>query len=221
MGENKKMNEIYFKKVKKILISILLIGILLVSIQTTTAIKPKIIIDPEVEGPFGPITECPDKPSSQPLNQIVWVDDDWAGSNYGQKVGPGKLFGINAFDTIMKGINSVSKNGEVFVYNGIYNEHVIINKTLDLIGENNQTTIIDGGGTGDVVTIFQDNVIVQGFTTQAGTNGYCGIYITSYYNEILNNIIQWNTNGVNIERSQYNIINNNIFLNNSGAVYIN
>ena len=63
----------------------------------------------------------------------VWVDDDWVDSNPGDAV-DGHTFGTDAFATIQEGINAVAEGGTVYVAAGIYNEHVIINKTLTLRG---------------------------------------------------------------------------------------
>jgi len=41
----------------------------------------------------------------------------------------------------------------IFVEEGIYYEHVVLNKSLSLIGENRSTTIIDGNHTGNVIKI--------------------------------------------------------------------
>lgn len=59
----------------------------------------------------------------------------------------------------------------IFVRGGTYYEHLILDKTLSLIGENQTSTFIDGGRIGTVLTISADNVTVAGFTVQnSGTN---------------------------------------------------
>ena len=57
----------------------------------------------------------------------------------------------------------------VFVYHGTYYENVDIDKIINLIGEDKNTTIIDGGGKHDVICIHNDNdgVTVSGFTILA------------------------------------------------------
>jgi len=42
------------------------------------------------------------------------------------------------------------------VYNGTYYENVIVNKTINLTGEDRDGIIIDGAENGDVIQIFAD-----------------------------------------------------------------
>jgi parallel beta-helix repeat protein len=68
----------------------------------------------------------------------VYVDDDYNESTPGWQ--------IDRFDKIQHGINAVSDGGTVFVFNGTYNENIVIDKTICLIGENRDSTIINGAG---------------------------------------------------------------------------
>jgi len=54
----------------------------------------------------------------------------------------------------------------IFVEGGTYYEHVIVNKTVSLIGERRKTTIIDGDGYGTVVRIWADGVKISNFTVR-------------------------------------------------------
>ena len=51
---------------------------------------------------------------------------------------------------------------------GIYYEHVLVNKSISLVGEDSETTIIDGGGVGTVVKVTADNVTLSRFTIRNG-----------------------------------------------------
>ncbi len=73
--------------------------------------------------------------------------------------------------TIQDGINASNDGDTVFVYSGIYNERVIVNKTINLIGEDKDTTIIDGVGGITVVSIVVNWVNISGFTICKGDVG--------------------------------------------------
>jgi parallel beta-helix repeat protein len=163
--------------------------------------------DPEM-----PVFEKRDEP---PIYDIVYVDDDFNSSTPG--------WGKDHFDSIQDGINAVFDNGFVYVYNGLYSENIVINKVISLIGEDKETTIIEGGQNYNTVTINMESVLIQNFTiTQVPTIsviGYNGIMVHSYCNstEIYNNIITGNKEyGVLIigschNKIHYNEINNNGF----------
>ncbi len=142
---------------------------------------------------------------------IVYVDDDYTNSTPGWQ--------YDHFDVIQDGINAVAENGTVYVYNGTYYENVIVNKTIDLIGENKESTIIDGG-VGDVIQVSDDLVNIIGFTIQ---NGEYGIYIYNANtciteNKVLNN----NRSGMLFFYTSNNntISYNNITLNDEEGIYL-
>lgn len=99
---------------------------------------------------------------------------------------------------------------------GTYYENVVVNKSLAIIGEDKNTTIIDGGGVGDVVNITVDWVNINGFMIQnSGSNGPLdydtGIAIRSNNCTISDNIILNNgCNGITIWSSRDNTVFNNI-----------
>jgi parallel beta-helix repeat protein len=77
------------------------------------------------------------------------------------------------YPTIQEAINHAKDGDTVFVRSGIYYEHVVVNKTISLIGENRSDTIIDGSGTGIILDIVANGTVVRGFKIQ---NGSVGIY---------------------------------------------
>jgi len=153
--------------------------------------------------------------------------------------------GEGNYTYIQKAINDAVDGDTVFVYDDSspYYEHVKVNKLINLIGENRETTVIDGGGRVDVVYISTDRVTVSGFTIQnsgdelydAGiqicsnsntitgntitANNHYGIFLSSSSdNTITGNTISDNDCGICLlwESSNNNIIGNNITSNNEG-----
>ncbi len=151
------------------------------------------------------------------------------------------------FLTIQAAINdSDTINGHtIYIGNGTYNEHILLHKRLTLIGENIQTTIIDGSNTSTVLTIVTDFCRLHNLTiTRGGTNNCINIthanYTTisdtlltysengiflgeSWYTTIMrNNASHNNDDGVEIaQNSKYTLIQNNSFYHNGAGVFIN
>ena len=125
----------------------------------------------------------------------------------------------NHVKTIQEGINNASCGDTIFVYNGTYNENIIVdktnileNKTIELIGESRDETIIDGNNSDDVIIIKDDKVKISGFTIKnSGDGGCAGINIVSDYNSIFFNNFSNNGYGIEMDDSMNNIISNNIF----------
>jgi len=156
----------------------------------------------------------------------VYVDDDYNNSTPG--------WGYDRFNRIQYGINEV-EGSTVYVYNGMYYENVVIDKTINLIGEDKNNTIISSAGYADVVyiAISADWVNITGFTIKNAeyncngigvrsnfnsivgnnivSNDYFGVYFYDSNNNIIsdNNISENGAQGIRIEQSSYNIISDN------------
>jgi parallel beta-helix repeat protein len=77
------------------------------------------------------------------------------------------------YDTIQAAINaSQTLDGHtVFVDEGVYCEHVVVSKTLSLLGGDRDKTIVDGNGTGTVVHVARSNTTVTNLTISNGETG--------------------------------------------------
>lgn len=123
--------------------------------------------------------------------------------------------GPNNYSKIQDAIDNASDGDTVFVYDDSspYYENIIINKYIELRGENKETTIIDGGGSGNVVHVTWDGVTLTGFTIRycGGSWSKSGILVYSSDNIIYGNKIVNNKNGIYLESGSHNVIfENNI-----------
>ena len=102
--------------------------------------------------------------------------------------------GPGNYSTIQEAIDNASYMDTIFVYSGIYYEHVKIYTSVILIGEDKESTIIDAGGSGDVICVTADNVKIAGFS-------------------IINSGSYWLEAGIELNRIEHCIITDNIISN--------
>ena len=117
------------------------------------------------------------------------------------------------FKKIQDAINNASSGDTVFVRKGIYYENVVINKSVSLVGEDTDSTIVYGYENDSVISIAANNVNLTGFTVKKSGRGpydsairverSSGVVIT--YNKITEN-----TNGIGLVSSSNNVISSNI-----------
>ncbi len=149
--------------------------------------------------------------------------------------------GPNNYSKIQDAVDNASVGDSIYVYPGIYYEHVLITKRLTLIGESPDQTKIDGGGTGNVVKIQANGVIVQQFSLQHGGIGVYIVYssnISVVQNTIINNwegigllgssqcLISGNTiahngfEGINPVQTTFTIISENSIIDHLQGIYL-
>jgi hypothetical protein len=77
--------------------------------------------------------------------------------------------GPGNYSSIQVAVNMANNGDAVFVYDDSspYHEQVVIGKSIMLLGENKDTTVIDGGGVyGRNILIAASGVTIRGFTLQ-------------------------------------------------------
>jgi len=124
------------------------------------------------------------------------------------------------FLTIKSAINDATtmNNHTIFVNNDVYYEHLDISKSLDIIGEDKEKTIIDSSLSGNPVYICEDDVEFTNFMVRYSGReiNNAGIIINSDNVNIFENIIEENFNGIILKSSSdNNIILGNIVRNNN------
>jgi len=82
------------------------------------------------------------------------------------------------YPTIQQAVDNASDGNTIFVRSEIYHENIKIdNKDLTVEGEDRDTAIIDGGGSGDCVRVSSADVNISGFTIKNAGN--YGVYAYS------------------------------------------
>jgi len=113
--------------------------------------------------------------------------------------------GPNNYTRIQDAIDNSSDGDTVFVYVRTYPyfENLIIDKSIDLIGQDKNATLIDGEDNGNVIIIYADFVNISGFYIKGDTNG---VDIRADFIGISDNIFEVQKISISID---YYLSNNN------------
>lgn len=114
------------------------------------------------------------------------------------------------FITIQDAINASEDGDIIYIHEGIYNEHIVIDKDITVQGENQDLVIIDGDRSGDTVTIDHDYVTLQMLTLR---NAYHGIDIYSSFVSVTSLTIDDMAKGIVLEGATYTSISSSIISN--------
>jgi len=136
--------------------------------------------------------------------------------------------GPGNYTTIQGAVDAADGGDTIYVYNGIYHEMVVIDKSLNLLGEDKTSTIIDGQKgeilKDDVILVTADRVNISGFTitnSSVGCSYDAGIALKSADNCVItDNIFKENDWGMEIRKSHHNTINNNIISSGSSGIHL-
>ena len=129
------------------------------------------------------------------------------------------------YGTIQAAVDSAAPGDTIQVAAGTYYEHVAVNKSLTIVGEDPETTIVDGTANGTVFNLEGSNIHIYGITIRnAGNYNAVGSekeIVTSDNHKIMNNIIATSLYGVYFSSSDHNTIANNTLVDNAfGAIFL-
>jgi len=135
--------------------------------------------------------------------------------NFNLKVFATTIHVPDDYPTIQEAINAANPGDTILVEANTYFEHIVVNKSVSLIGQDSATTVIDGNGTGTVVKITADNVTISSFTIRNGGSSGHGIHLyrVSQCN-ISTNVLSNNKYGIYLEHFAHSLAQNLICQNN-------
>jgi parallel beta-helix repeat protein len=130
---------------------------------------------------------------------------DWAREQYPVYV---------KYASIQEAINNATDGNAIYVSTGVYTEHLSVNRSLTLVGEDKHTTIIDGTANGTIFYVNADNISISDFTIRysgCACAGYCGVNIEINHQNInlTNNIIVSDGYGIQLVKARKVIIAQN------------
>ena len=131
------------------------------------------------------------------------------------------------YTSIQNAIDNASDECRILVMNGMYHEHLIIEKSIILEGESKSDTIIDGNGSDDVIKITEkgraeiSNFTIRNSGIDRRFPHNAGIKIESSENKIHHNIIANNSYGlISFNGGDNQIFNNDIYSNMDYGVFL-
>jgi parallel beta-helix repeat protein len=142
------------------------------------------------------------------------------------------------YQTLQKLINNTKEGERLFLPPGIYHEHLIVNKSITLIGADNHSTILNGSGTGIIMYISASNVSLSNCLIEHGNIGIylkgsnknsqvalhnitvsktnASMYLSRTSNvSLLHSILEESVDGITLYNSSYITLLGNVIRNNS------
>lgn len=161
------------------------------------------------------LTGCTDSGGSaqNPIGYDLYVNDDFSAGTDG--------WDETHFNSIQSAINKCQQNDSIYVYSGLYSENIIIEKYVELYGEDVQSTIIVGLDDSKDIIYINDTgrATISGFTFTNRTeitnpkDDLAGIDIRSDNNTITDNLFKNLGTGIYTTYTDKNNFSHNVFVN--------
>lgn len=130
--------------------------------------------------------------------------------------------GLGNYSKIQDAIDNASEGDTVFVYSGWYSEDILINKSINVTGQEKDTTIISGDNGSEIIKIRDCQVELSGFTIQQynGSN-IIGMEMIGCWSSTIHDIIIKSCNiGMLISDTESSSISHNTILNCFNGMYL-
>jgi parallel beta-helix repeat protein len=115
------------------------------------------------------------------------------------------------YESIHDAINALETkdNHTIVVSSGIYHEHIIINKSISLIGMDMERTLLEGNSTYPVIELVCSNVLIENFTIRNPIDNAYGIKLTRSNSSLITHLSIKDTHiGLVVFQSNENEISN-------------
>jgi len=125
------------------------------------------------------------------------------------------------YTSIQDAIDDSSYMDRIIVHEGVYSENIVVDETIELMGDGPGSVIIQGDGSDHVVQITNDRVKMSGFTIRnSGGAPNAGILITSDEVCISDVIIENNHYGLSLHGCDFTTILDSTIQNNQVGISI-
>ena len=128
--------------------------------------------------------------------------------------------GPGNYTTIQSAVNAAINGDTIYVYAGMYNENIIVDKTITLIGEDRNVTTIKGNNLNATIVITGESINLRGFTIK-NDGSQDGIYTATSVHTMTDNIFTSTSRGIHLYYSSENTITGSVFYDNTrSGVYM-
>ncbi len=128
--------------------------------------------------------------------------------------------GPGNYTTIQSAVNAAINGDTIYVYAGTYNENIIVDKTITLIGEDRNVTTIKGNNLNATIVITGESINLRGFTIK-NDGSQDGIYTATSVHTMTDNIFTSTSRGIHLYYSSENTITGSVFYDNTrSGVYM-